>query len=76
MTAADHANTGLAILRRLIDDGRIVTDDDVEVLRRVLDVYEAVSPLVDPTHAVSQLEWNSVMSRLRFAVSRFEDGAR
>ena len=72
----DHANTGSDILRRIVADERIATDDDVEVLRRVLDVYEAASPLVDPTHAVSQLEWNSVMSRLRFAVSRFEDGAR
>ena len=61
---------------RLIEDECIATDEDVEVLRRVLEVYEAVSPLVDPTHAVPQLEWNAVMCRLRFAVSRFEGGAR
>ena len=64
--------SGLERMRELIADECIATDADVELLRRLLNVYEAASPLVDPTHQVSQLEWNGVMSRLRFAIAEFE----
>ena len=68
------SGNGLDALHRMIADECIDTDADVEVLRRLLDIYEAVSPLVDATHELTQLEWNGVMSRLRFAVSEFERG--
>lgn len=64
--------TGRDALISMVADECISSDSDVEVLRCLLDVYDAVTPLVDPTHAISQLEWNAVMSRLRFAVSEFE----
>lgn len=40
----------------------------------VEELYEAASRLSDPTHQLTQLEWNGVMSRLRAAVARVESG--